>query len=129
MNLLDEIVSWNSSRLHAVANGHRSLEHPLRRDGELPITAGIEYAAQAAAAHGALVSGEASQGGMLASIRSMAFHARRLDDITSPLDIFVDQVAAHESGVIYRVAVRAEEAKLLEGQVAIAFRPWHGAPS
>ena len=60
MSLLDEIVKWDAATVHALARAHRSPDHPLRRGGELPITAGIEYGAQAAAVHGAL-SGNIAQ--------------------------------------------------------------------
>ena len=35
MSLLEEIVSWDAAKLHAVANNHRSPAHPLRRDGQI----------------------------------------------------------------------------------------------
>ena len=77
MSLLRRIVSWDPARLHALADGHRDPGHPLRRAGELPIAAGIEYGAQAAAAHGALSAGTPSPAGVVASVRGVSFHARR----------------------------------------------------
>ena len=121
MSLLDEIVGWDASTLHAIAIRHRAPDHPLRRAGELPIVAGIEYGAQAAAAHGALASGKPSGGGVLASVRAVDFHARRLDDIEAALEIYVEQLGADDSGVLYRFAVSAGRALLVEGRIAIAF--------
>ena len=121
MNLLDGIVRWDSTSIVATATGHRSEAHPLRRAAELPIAAAIEYGAQAAAAHGALASGKPSMGGYLASARSVAFHARRLDDVAAPLEIVAEQVGADASGALYRFAVLAAGALLVEGRVAVAF--------
>jgi len=73
MSLLDEIVAWDDEHLHARATGHGAERHPLRRAGELPIAAAIEYGAQAVAAHGALVAGDAEPpaAGFLASVRGV----------------------------------------------------------
>ena len=132
MNLLDEIVSWDAQCIRGVANRHRDADHPLRREGELPIVAGIEYGAQLAAAHGALAAGpeggagatpRASRGGYLASVRSVLFHARRLDDAQGPLQVFAEQLGGGAAGVLYRFEVRSEERCLVEGRVAVAFMP------
>lgn len=122
MNLLDAVVRWDASAVHAIASGHRAPDHPLRRAGELPIAAGIEYGAQAAAAHGALVTGSPSMAGMLASLRAVRFHARRLDDIDADLDVLAEQVGAGDAGVIYEFSVGAAGRILVEGRLAVAFR-------
>ena len=72
MSLLRKIVSWDATTLHALADGHRETDHPLRRGGELPIAAGIEYGAQAAAAHGALNAGTPSPAVLVASVRGVS---------------------------------------------------------
>ena len=120
MNLLDEVVSWDAHTLHARARRHRDPAHPLRRPEGLPPAAGIEYGAQAAAAHGALASGEPSGAGMIAAVRSVAFHAPRLD-VAEDLDIRVEQLGAGEAGVLYRFEVSAGSRLLVEGRVTVAF--------
>lgn len=121
MSLLDEIVRWDATTVHAISNRHRAPDHPLRRGAELPATAGIEYGAQAAAAHGALASQGASRAGFLASMRGVSFHVRRLDDVAEPLEIFAEQLGASEAGVLYRFEVRAAARCLVEGRVSVAF--------
>ncbi|MGZ5038666.1 MAG: 3-hydroxylacyl-ACP dehydratase [Usitatibacter sp.] len=124
MSLLDEVVAWDATTIHAVARNARDPAHPLRRAGELPATCGIEYGAQAAAAHGALASKRPSGAGLLASVRSVVFHARRLDDAdTGELDVTAEQIGAGESGVLYRFAVSSRERTLVEGRVMVAFAP------
>lgn len=123
MSLLDAIVRWDAATLHAVARGHRDPEHPLRRAGELPIACAIEYGAQAAAAHGALVAAKPAGSGMLASVRGVTFHARRLDDVAADLEIVVEQLGAGDSGVLYRFAVSARGAMLADGRLAVRLGP------
>lgn len=121
MNLLDEIVAWDATTVRAIADRHRAPDHPLRRGAELPATAGIEYGAQAAAAHGALVPGAQARAGFLASMRGVTFHVRRLDDVEGPLEIFAEQLGSGEGGVLYRFEVRSAARCLVEGRVSVAF--------
>jgi len=121
MNLLDEIVAWDDDHLRARATGHAAASHPLRRAGELPIAAAIEYGAQAVAAHGALVAGHSAPpaAGFLASVRGVTFHADRLDDIAAPLDVDVERAGVGAGGVLYSFRVAAAGRLLAEGRVAI----------
>jgi predicted hotdog family 3-hydroxylacyl-ACP dehydratase len=121
MSLLDAIVEWDDQHVRAIARRHREPDHPLRRAGHLPAASGIEYGAQAAAAHGALASPGACGGGFLASVRSVVFHARRLDDVAGDLDIVAEQIGAGEAGVVYRFSVAGAGRLLVEGRVTVAF--------
>jgi predicted hotdog family 3-hydroxylacyl-ACP dehydratase len=121
MNLLDEIVAWDATTLRALARNHRAGDHPLRRAGVLPITCGIEYGAQAAAAHGALARATKSPPGFIASVRSVVFHAARLDDVDGALDVVVEQIGASEAGVTYRFEVSSRTRSLVEGRLTVAF--------
>jgi predicted hotdog family 3-hydroxylacyl-ACP dehydratase len=125
MNLLDTIVEWDRASIVARAVSHRSPGNPLRRGDELPAACGIEYAAQAVAAHGALLSeGEApAAAGLLASARGVRLHVRRLDDLDAPLDIRAEQLGASAGGLLYRFEVAAAGRMLVEGRLAIAFDP------
>ena len=122
MSLLDGVARWDGTSIHAVASGHRAPDHPLRRANELPIAAGIEYGAQATAAHGALVSGRPSGDGFLASVRTVRFHARRLDDVEGTLGVFAEQLGSTDQGVLYRFVVSAAGSPLVEGRITVARR-------
>lgn len=121
MNLLDEVVAWDATRLDARARGHRAPDHPLRRGPELPVASAIEYAAQAAAAHGALVAARPSGPGMLVAVRSVVFHAARLDDVAGDLEVGVESLGGGEAGVTYRFAVATAGRALAEGRLTVAF--------
>ena len=121
MNLLDEVVAWDAERLHARARNHGAADHPLRRGGCLPIACAIEYAAQAAAAHGALAD-EASAvpgAGFLASVRGAEFNAARLDDVPGPLEVEVERTGAGAGSVAYAFRVSGDGRTLAEGRVTI----------
>lgn len=121
MNLLDAVLDWDETTLRARARNHRDPGHPMRRGAELPITAGIEYGAQAAAAHGAAAAQAPSGAGLIASVRSVAFHARRLDDLPGDLEIRAEQVGGGAAGVLYRFEVASAGRLLVEGRVTVAF--------
>jgi predicted hotdog family 3-hydroxylacyl-ACP dehydratase len=122
MNLLDRVVEWDETTLHATTQRHRDRDHPLRRGAELPVTAGIELGAQAAAAHGALASGQASGAGMIASVRGVNFHVRRLDDAAAELEVRVEQLGASDAGVLYGFEVRGGGRALIDGRLTVAFQ-------
>lgn len=121
MSLLDSIVQWDGEALTAVASGHRSPANPLRRGDELPIASAIEYGAQAAAAHGALLDARPSGPGMLVAVRAVRFHADRLDDVGPDLDVRVRHMGGGDAGVLYRFEVSAGDRLLAEGRLTVAF--------
>jgi predicted hotdog family 3-hydroxylacyl-ACP dehydratase len=122
MSLLEAVVAWDSARLSAVASSHRDAGNPLRRGAELPIACAIEYAAQAAAAHGALVSARPSAEGMLVAVRAVEFHAARLDDVEARLDVAVESLGGSDAGVSYRFDVSAGGRPLATGRLTVALR-------
>jgi predicted hotdog family 3-hydroxylacyl-ACP dehydratase len=121
MNLLDEVVAWDAEHLHARARSHGVPEHPLRRAGCLPIACAIEYAAQAAAAHGALVDAASAVpgAGFLASVRGAEFHASRLDDVPGPIDVHVERTGEGAGSVAYAFRVSGAGRTLAQGRVTI----------
>ncbi|HWH41969.1 MAG TPA: 3-hydroxylacyl-ACP dehydratase [Usitatibacter sp.] len=121
MCLLDEIVDWDVERLLARATSHRRADHPLRRQGLLPIAIAVEYGAQAVAAHGALLADDsrAPAAGYLASVRNVVFHAERLDDIEGALEIRVEAQGRGTGGMVYGFSVSGAGRVLAAGRVAI----------
>ena len=121
MNLLDAVLEWDATSLRARVRSHGDPAHPLRRAGVLPITAGIEYGAQAAAAHGAIASHAPSGAGMIASVRGVRFDSPRLDDVAGDLEVRVEQLGSSAAGVLYRFDVRVAGRVLVEGRLTVAF--------
>ena len=123
MVLLDHIVSYQADGLHARSVSHLRASNPLRHGQKLPISAGIEFAAQAAAVHGTLTAqmGNADRPGFLALIKETRWHVDRLDNIASELDIRVTQLSVQPASVMYSFQVSAEENNLMTGRLAVFF--------
>jgi len=123
MCLLDEVLEWSAAEIVCRTDSHRDSANPLRASGRLGIACGIEYAAQAMAVHGALLSpGAVRQApGLLASTRGVAFHADRLDDVGASLLVRAQYVHGDAAMVLYDFTVSADGRVLLAGRASIAF--------
>lgn len=123
MVLLDAIVAHDDHGLRARSGSHRHPDNPLRRGQRLSPMAGVEYAAQAAAVHGALLAGEDAgpRPGFLAMLREVSWTVDRLDDIAADLDIRVQLLEAQPSSVMYDFRIEADGAVLLTGRLAVFF--------
>lgn len=122
MCLLERVVSWDAAAIRCAADSHRDPANPLREPGGLPVWAGVEYAAQAAAVHGSL-SHEASapRKAVLAKLRDATPACERLDDVEG--ELFLDATLVHRdpAGAIYSFAVSAGTRALLTGQFTLMF--------
>ena len=125
MCLLDEVVEWDERHIRCRSGTHRAPDHPLRSQGRLGVACGIEYAAQAMAAHGAL-SGEAAhsgrpEAGFLASLRDVRLYVLRLDDVQADLICDAALVAGDRGTALYEFAVSSGAQRLLGGRAAVVF--------
>jgi predicted hotdog family 3-hydroxylacyl-ACP dehydratase len=78
--------------------------------------------------HGALMAeaqasaGAASHGpqiGYLASIRGLALHVERLDDLSGALTIHAERVSGDDSTILYSFSLHAGPALLLSGRAVV----------
>ncbi len=120
MCLLHAVQEWSPERLLCSAVSHYAIDNPLRSHGRLAAACGIEYAAQAMAVHGALIANGAPQRqGYLASVRGVALHVPRLDDLAQPLDIEIVRFSGDDNTILYDFSIRVERSLLLEGRAAV----------
>lgn len=122
MCLLDRVIRWDGRGVRCAAMSHRDTDNPLREATGLPVWAGIEYAAQAAAVHGALIHRlPAPRAGVLAALRNVNASCGRLDEIE--LELLLDATLLHSDpgGGIYTFEMRAGENLLLSGQITLMF--------
>ncbi len=121
MCLLDGVLEWDQGHICCEATSHRAGDNPLRSNGCLHATCGIEYAAQAMAVHGALChsDGGRPRAGFLASVRSVELTVDRLDDIAASLDIAAERLGGDGSSVLYGFIVSSEGRRLLAGRAAV----------
>lgn len=125
MCLLDRIDAWDSERIRCMASSHRAADNPLRAHGRLGAACGIEYAAQAMAAHGGLlavvnaVADKSPRSGYLASVRGVEWHVPRLDDIEADLSVEAERLSGDDNTVLYGFSVFAGERLLLNGRAIV----------
>jgi predicted hotdog family 3-hydroxylacyl-ACP dehydratase len=121
MCLLDAVLSWDADRITCVASSHRAPHHPMAQDGRLDALCGIEYAAQAMAVHGGLTAASLKppKGGYLASVRDVACHVERLDDLVGDLTIVADRLLGESRQVIYRFELCCVGKPILCGRAAV----------
>lgn len=119
MCLLDEILSFDEHNIVCRTTSHRSQRNPLRCDGRLSTIAGIEYGAQAMAAHGALRTDGAARSGMLAGARALRCHARYLDEVQGPLTVRAKCLVIDGSRLLYAFALEGANAELVTGRIAV----------
>ena len=121
MCLLDAVTEWDAQHIRCTAKSHRDPDNPLRAHDRLGAACGIEYAAQAMAAHGALLAAanSAPRAGYLASVRSVELHVARLDDIAADLDIEAERLSGDGNIILYGFRVSAAGRELLSGRAAV----------
>lgn len=124
MCLLDAVITWDAQRIVAHAVSHQDADNPLRNAMGLPVTAGIEYAAQAMAVHGSLLAPAGMpRSGMLASVRNVRGHARWLDRERQALEITASRISGDDAGMVYDFEIRAGNRLLLSGRASVALLP------
>lgn len=122
MCLLDAVVAHDAAGIRCTAVSHRDPTNPLRRAGILPASAGVEYAAQAMAAHGALLAEARPQAGFLAALRGVEFAVERLDDVPGSLEVSATALLRETSGLVYEFVVQGGGRLLLRGQATVMLR-------
>ena len=122
MCLLDGIEAWDETHIICRATSHHRPDHPLRDDSGLRALCGIEYGAQAIAAHAALLSGlgaHSLSSGVLASARDVTTTQSHLDGLAGPLTIRAMLVMAHGHGSIYDVLIVGDGKTIVTGRLSV----------
>ncbi|TAN00695.1 MAG: phosphotransferase [Rhodanobacteraceae bacterium] len=125
MCLLDEVVEWDATRLHARGASHRRTDNPLRADGMLHAVNLCEYAAQAMAVHGALrarAAGAVARPGFLVALRDVALHVERIDNLPGKLQVHVECLLALADSLQYAFRVEHRGRLLASGRAAVMLR-------
>jgi predicted hotdog family 3-hydroxylacyl-ACP dehydratase len=122
MCLLDRVIDWDEHRIRCEARSHQDAAHPLRERGGLPVWAAIEYAAQAAAVHGALLLDTSGpRTGVLGKLADVRPGCEWLDQVASPLVIEATLRHRDRAGAVYTFEARGDGALLLEGRFTLMF--------
>jgi predicted hotdog family 3-hydroxylacyl-ACP dehydratase len=121
MCLLESVQRWSDAEILCLAHSHRALDNPLRNARGLPISAGIEYAAQAMAVHGALLasSDQPPQVGFLTSVRNVQWWTPRLDDVGAELSIQAIRISGNAVSLLYDFSIHCDNRLLLQGRAGV----------
>jgi len=121
MCLLDAVVNWDPLHISCRAAVPRTA-HPLVRDHRVPAIVAIEYAAQAAAVHGALLDPAAApRDGMLAKLNEVHLHADQIPTDGALLDVRAERLGITERGCMYRFDVSSGNRPVASGRLIVAF--------
>lgn len=123
MCLLESVVAWDEESIDCRASSHQAAHNPLRHDDTLAAVNGIEYAAQAMAVHGALLSdrGQAPSVGYLAALRNIRLNVETLQQC-GELQIRCHRLAGDANGFIYDFEISDDKALLLSGRATVMMR-------
>ena len=121
MCLLASTKNWDATHISCTAHSHRDPNNPLAHDGKVPVLCGIEFAAQAMAAHGGLIGlvGQRPRAGLLVSVRDVVTRVKYLSDYEQDLQIEAEQLMAGENSVTYSFSLHAGDAELLSGRATV----------
>jgi len=123
MCLLDSVTSWDAQHI-ACSAASPSEAHPLARGGIVPAVAAIEYAAQAAAVHGALLDDQAGpRDGMLAKLSDVDLHSACIPFDGGPLAVRAELISRGTAACLYTFVVATERQPIASGRLMVAFAP------
>jgi len=121
MCLLDEVIEWDEHSIACRATSHRDLANPLRTAAGLAAVMGVEYAAQAVAAHGALTQAK-SRMGYLAALRDVECLVERLDTEGGELLVHARRIAAESGRLLYDFRIESGGRELAKGRLAVVLK-------
>jgi predicted hotdog family 3-hydroxylacyl-ACP dehydratase len=122
MCLLDAVIAWDETGIHARASSHRDPANPLRADDRLHAVNLCEYGAQAMAVHGGLLAlreRRTAASGLLVSLREVKLCVARMDDLPHDLDIHAQRLAAGAEAMQYAFRIEHAGVVLAEGRAAV----------
>jgi len=121
MCLIDKVTSWGREQLHCETNSHTDIDNPLYLDNYLPVSALLEYAAQAAGIHLALSQsmeqeeGAVPEVGYVSAVKNVTFTAENLQ--ASPLRISANNLIRQQGSAIYEVSIETELGLCFQGRI------------
>ena len=123
MCLIDSIDKWDEESIVCITSTHLKSDNPLLSKGILPVSALIEYGAQAMAIHGAIItkeSGDKMQEGYLAALKDVVFFTNLdISNISSSLIIKATRKFASQGNMIYEFLITSAGEKLISGRATV----------
>lgn len=121
MCLLDEVIMWNQHKVICATMSHRRPSNPLMINGQLGGMMLVEYGAQAAAVHVALLQ-QGSRGGQpayLGAIKQLALFTDYIDKVEGSLIVEADCLWHNMDGAIYSIQVKSADQPLIAVRISL----------
>lgn len=123
MCLLDSVQRWDATRIVCQAKAPTAA-HPLAGAQGLASVAAVEYAAQTAAVHGALLDDtDSPRAGMLAKLMNVELSITGPDEAGGPLTVRAELLSRVDAGCLYAFEVCDQRTCLARGRLMVAFQP------
>lgn len=123
MCLLDKVIDWDDNRIVCSSETHQSTDNPLRNDHGLPVTALIEYGAQAMAIHGGILAKKDNSEilqGYVASLRNVSIaNVEDVSRINTSLHVEAIRQMSSAGNMIYTFTVSADQQRLVCGRATV----------
>ena len=121
MCLLDTVSQWGPEQI-ACSGMPPDARHALARDGRVPAIVAAEYAAQAAAVHGALLDETATpRPGLLATLLDVELRQSHFDAAGGAPTVVAQLLSRSAQGCMYRFDVTQAATPIAGGRLVVAF--------
>ena len=122
MVLLDEVLTYDDTRITCRARTGAPADHPLSRKGKLPATALAGYGAQAMAVHGSLLAATDAppREGRLVALPELSLAVSGLEH-DAELTVRAERIGGSVVGEVYRFEVSEGEQLLAQGRATVMF--------
>jgi predicted hotdog family 3-hydroxylacyl-ACP dehydratase len=123
MCLLDRVNEWDATTI-SCTSAAPGPDHALARDARVPAIAATEYAAQATAAHGALLEPQApARAGMLAALMDVRLGVEMVPSDEGALAIRAQVLSRSAAGCLYSFEVGTARTPIASGRLMVALLP------
>jgi predicted hotdog family 3-hydroxylacyl-ACP dehydratase len=122
MCLLDEVVAWDTEQIHCRSYQFASTANPLLdENGQLATVLLIEYGAQAAAVHAALLQSNLGEKrpAYIGAVKDVEFYATIADNSLS-LDVHAQCLLSSSQGAIYELEAQQGHTTLVRGRLILS---------
>jgi len=122
MCLLDSVAHFTEEEIVCTSTSHRDRKNPLCEAGEIPVLALVEYAAQAAAVHAALVGAGIGDEriALLGAVKDIVFDNGSVSSRIAQLQIAATALLQTTDGAVYRFTVEGDGEALVTGRLLLS---------
>lgn len=122
MCLLDSVARFSEEEIVCTSISHCNPDNPLLEGGALPVLALVEYAAQAAAVHAALVGAGIGDEriALLGAVKDITCAHGSVPARIAQLWITATALLQTGDGAIYRFTVEGDDTALTEGRLVLS---------